>query len=68
MGAEITRTRFPNRKAGTTEVSRGSKRKSSKEENVAVPSPSVPSLSHGRKSVAKKHAPPIKGTSGLTGL
>ena len=64
MGAEITRTRFPNRKAGTTEVSRGSARKSSKEENAAVVFPSQPNVTKKHKQVAKKHGNPGGKPSG----
>jgi len=61
MGEEITRERFTNRKPGVVEFSRGQQRKQAKQE-VTVSSP------QGGKSVAKKHKPTIKGTSGLDGL
>ena len=59
MGEEVTRKRFPNRNAGSPDVSRGSARKKAQQrdhgETVTVSSPQVSSLP--RKSAAKKHQP-----------
>ncbi len=57
MGAEITQKRFPNRKPGVPDVSRGSARKKAQQcdqgetATVTVPQVSTPP----RKSAAKKH-------------
>jgi len=64
MGQEITRARYPNRKAGSPDVSRGSARKSSKEENAAVVFPSQPNVTKKHKQVAKKHENPGGKPSG----
>jgi hypothetical protein len=65
MGEEITRARFPNRKAGVAEVSRGSQRKKAQQrdqgEKVTVESPQVSNPS--KKYAAGKHKPTIKGKS-----
>ena len=57
MGEEITRKRFPNRNAGSPDVSRGSARKKAQQRNekVTVTSPQV--SSPPRKSAVKKHPP-----------